>query len=37
MKMKNGTGFRNSSFDIFCAEKEIDHQFHQPVFHNKIV
>jgi hypothetical protein len=30
IRSDNGTEFKNSSFDLFCAEKGIDHQFSSP-------
>ncbi len=30
IRSDNGTEFKNSSFDLFCAEKGIEHQFSSP-------
>jgi transposase InsO family protein len=30
IRSDNGTDFKNSSFEHFCAEKRIEHQFSSP-------
>ena len=37
IRSDNGTEFKNSSFDHFCAEKGIEHNFHHLEYHNKMV